>query len=121
MYRINHIDLIRQYQVSQFHHILLVYKRWKPKMAINFVIQKVINNVVDMCKSSRSFNNNKHNAFWNRLKISSRIAMLSWIIIVLKTYKMICLTTLICSSRRLQRHISIILDFYCKKRYISRR
>lgn len=89
--------IIRQYQVSQFHHILLVYKRWKPKMAINFVIQKVINNVVDMCKSSRSFNN-KRNAFWNRLKISSGIAMLSWIIVVLKTYKMIWLTTLICSS-----------------------
>ena len=39
------------------------------QMAITFVLQKVINNVVDTYKSSRSFNN-KQNAFWNRLKIS---------------------------------------------------
>ena len=56
MYKISHIDLTRLLEVET-------------KMAIIFVLQEVINNVVDTYKSSRSFNN-KQNAFWNRLKIS---------------------------------------------------
>ena len=56
MYKINHIDLTRLQEVEI-------------KMAIIFVLQEVINNVVDTYKSSWSLNN-KHNAFWNGLNIS---------------------------------------------------
>ena len=91
--------IIRKYVNIKLVNFITYYSSTRggnPKWPL-ILLQKVINNVVDMCKSSRSFNN-KRNAFWNRLKISSGIAMLSWIIVVFKTYKMIWLTTLICSS-----------------------
>ena len=68
MYRINYIDHTFITSNSMSSHIIRL-QEVETKMAIIFVLQEVINNVVDTYKSSWSLNN-KHNAFWNGVEIS---------------------------------------------------